>query len=249
MTDKIPTDAQQYLNVASQCAATATSELAKNVLVDDGSGTLRELLNDAADAIRAGWAIKQGQPMTDKPSPTDPELNTPSDAEIIMLDVESGISVRAGKGAVMLAGASKEASMARSDDALNAGPRVQHKHTVLSALAAAQKPMTASQIDEVVGIGVSEVRKAIRKLAAAEVVHLYAWSRENAARAWAPVWAYGQGEHAPAPNGAKPVKAQLAKPKPDSPPEQMARTAHLAIPVTGFRTTFVGGINPWGLVT
>ena len=49
---------EQYLNVASQCAATATSELAKNVLVDDGSGTLRELLNDAADAIRAGW----GQP-------------------------------------------------------------------------------------------------------------------------------------------------------------------------------------------
>ena len=41
--------------------------------------------------------------MTDKPSPTDPELNTPSDAEIIMLDVESGVSVRAGKGAVKLA--------------------------------------------------------------------------------------------------------------------------------------------------
>ena len=58
MTDKTPTDAQRYLNVASQCAATATSELTKNVLVDGGSGTLRELLNDAADAIRAGW----GQP-------------------------------------------------------------------------------------------------------------------------------------------------------------------------------------------
>ena len=58
MTDKTPTDAQQYLNVAARCATTATSELAKNVLVDDGSGTLRELLNDAADAIRAGW----GQP-------------------------------------------------------------------------------------------------------------------------------------------------------------------------------------------
>ena len=43
--------------------------------------------------------------MTDKPSPTDQELNTPSDAEIIMLDVESGVSVRAGKGAVMQAGA------------------------------------------------------------------------------------------------------------------------------------------------
>ena len=137
--------------------------------------------------------------------------------------------------------------MARSDDARNAGPRVQHKDTVLTALIAAQKPMTASQIDGVVGIGVSEVRKAIRKLAAAaEAVHLYAWSRENAARAWAPVWAYGQGEHAPAPNGAKPVKALPAKPKPEAGPDQTARTAHLAIPVTRCRTTFVGGVNPWG---
>lgn len=64
MTEQTPTDAQQYLNVASQCAATATSELAKNVLVDDGSGTLRELLNDAADAIRAGWGspVVAGEP-------------------------------------------------------------------------------------------------------------------------------------------------------------------------------------------
>ena len=137
--------------------------------------------------------------------------------------------------------------MARSDDARNAGPRVQHKDTVLTALIAAQKPMTASQIDGVVGIGVSEVRKAIRRLTAAELVHLYAWSRENAARAWAPVWACGKGEHAPQPKGAKSVavKAPPAKPK----PEQMVRTAHLAIPVTRCRTTFVGGVNPWGLVT
>ena len=139
--------------------------------------------------------------------------------------------------------------MARSN-ARNAGPRAQHKHTVLSALTAAKKPMTASQIDEVVGIGVSEVRKAIRKLAAAEVVHLYAWSRENAARAWAPVWACGKGEHAPQPKGAKSVavKAPPAKPKPEAEAEaeQMARTAHLAIPVTRCRTTFVGGVNPWG---
>ena len=137
--------------------------------------------------------------------------------------------------------------MARSDDARNAGPRVQHKDTVLTALIAAQKPMTASQIDGVVGIGVSGVRKAIRKLAAAELVHLYAWSRENAARAWAPVWAFGKGEHAPQPKGAKPVavKAPPAKPKPEAEPEQMVRTAHLAIPVTRCRTTFVGGVNPW----
>ena len=139
--------------------------------------------------------------------------------------------------------------MARSDDARNAGPRVQHKNTVLTALIAAQKPMTASQIDGVVGIGVSEVRKAIRKLAAAEAVHLYTWSRANAARVWAPVWACGKGEHAPQPKGARPVsvKASPAKPKPE--PEQMVRTAHLAIPVTRCRTTFVGGVNPWGLVT
>ena len=141
--------------------------------------------------------------------------------------------------------------MARSDDARNAGPRVQHKNTVLTALIAAQKPMTASQIDGVVGIGVSEVRKAMRKLAAAELAYIYAWSRENAARAWAPVWTCGKGEHAPAPNGAKPVKSQPAKPKPEAAPEpeQMVRTAHLAIPVTGCRTTFAGGVNPWGLVT
>ena len=126
-------------------------------------------------------------------------------------------------------------------------PRVQHKDTVLAALTAAQKPMTASQIDGMVGIGVSEVRKAMRKLAAADLVHLYAWSRENAARAWAPVWACGKGEHAPAPNGAKPVavKVPFAKLKFDAAPEQMVRTAHLAIPVTQCRTTFAGGANPW----
>ena len=139
--------------------------------------------------------------------------------------------------------------MARSK-ARNAGPRVQHKDTVLAALTAAQKPMTASQIEGVVGIGVSEVRKAMRKLAAAELVHLYAWSRENAARAWAPVWACGKGEHAPQLKGAKPVsvKAPPAKPKTDAAPgpEQRVRTAHLTIPVTGCRTTFVGGGNPWG---
>ena len=140
--------------------------------------------------------------------------------------------------------------MARSN-ARNAGPRVQHKDTVLAALTAAQKPMTASQIDGVVGIGVSEVRKAMRKLAAAELVHLYAWSRENAARAWAPVWACGKGEHAPMPEGARPVAVDMPPPKvkPEAAPEQMERTAHLPIPVTRCRTTFVGGVNPWGLVT
>ena len=126
-------------------------------------------------------------------------------------------------------------------------PRVQHKDTVLAALTAAQKPMTSRQLDVATRIGQSEVRKAMRKLAAAELVHLYAWSRENAARAWAPVWACGKGEHAPQPKGAKPVsvKAPPAKPKPDAAPEQMVRTAHLTIPVTRCRTTFAGGVNPW----
>ena len=46
---------EQCLNIADQCAATATSDLAASILVDGGNGTLRQLLNDAADAIRAGW--------------------------------------------------------------------------------------------------------------------------------------------------------------------------------------------------
>ena len=54
-----PTDKEQYLNIADQCAATATSDLAASILVDGGNGTLRQLLNDAADAIRAGWATPQ----------------------------------------------------------------------------------------------------------------------------------------------------------------------------------------------
>lgn len=39
------------LNVASQCRATASDELSAKILVDGGSGTLRELLNDAASSI------------------------------------------------------------------------------------------------------------------------------------------------------------------------------------------------------
>ena len=130
-------------------------------------------------------------------------------------------------------------------------PKRTHKDVVLAALTSAKKPLTTSQLAGVTKIGKSEVRKAMRKIAAAELAHLYAWSKENAARAWAPVWACGQGEHAPQPKGAKPVavKAPPAKPKPDATPEQMVRTAHLTIPVTGCRTTFAGGVNPWGLVT
>ena len=124
-----------------------------------------------------------------------------------------------------------------------------HKDVVLAALTSAKKPMTTSQLAGITKIEKSEVRKAMRKLAAADLVHLYAWSRENAARAWAPVWACGKGEHAPPPKGAKPVavKSPPAKPKPEAAPEpeQAMRTAHLAIPVTRCRTTFVGGVNPW----
>lgn len=70
-----PTDAEQYLNVADQCSATATNELAASILVDGGSGTLRQLLNDAADAIRAGWSTPQPTQAQAGPVPlTDDEL-------------------------------------------------------------------------------------------------------------------------------------------------------------------------------
>ena len=126
--------------------------------------------------------------------------------------------------------------------------RISYHHKVAEALAASPKPLTRCQLQAALGIKESGVRKALRRMANEGAAHIYTWSRANAARAWAPVWAYGQGEHAPAPNGAKPVKAPPAKPKPDILPEQMARTAHLAIPVSQCRTTFVGGVNPWGLV-
>ena len=127
--------------------------------------------------------------------------------------------------------------------------RISYHHKVAEALAASPKPLTRCQLQAALGIKESGVRKALRRMATEGAAHIYTWSRANAARAWAPVWAYGQGEHAPAPNGAKPVavKAPPAKPKPE--PEQAVRTAHLAIPVTRCRTTFVGGVNPWGLVT
>jgi hypothetical protein len=44
---------QEALNVAAQCRATASSPLAKNILVDGGSGLLNELLLDAARIIEA----------------------------------------------------------------------------------------------------------------------------------------------------------------------------------------------------
>ena len=52
-----PTDKEKCLNIADQCTATASNDITASILVDGGSGTLRELLNDAADAIRAGWAM------------------------------------------------------------------------------------------------------------------------------------------------------------------------------------------------
>ena len=131
--------------------------------------------------------------------------------------------------------------------------RISYHHKVAEALAASPKPLTRCQLQAALGIKESGVRKALRRMANEGAAHIYTWSRANAARAWAPVWAYGQGEHAPAPNGAKPVavKAPPAKPKTDAAPEpeQMVRTAHLAIPVTRCRTTFVDGVNPWWLVT
>ena len=126
-----------------------------------------------------------------------------------------------------------------------------HKAMVLAALTSAKKPMTTSQLAGVTKIEKSEVRKAMRKLAAAELAHLYAWSKENAAHAWAPVWACGKGEHAPLPDGARPVAVDMplvkekSKSKVELERERWARPAHLTIPVTQFKTTFAGGVNPW----
>ena len=130
-------------------------------------------------------------------------------------------------------------------------PKRTHKDVVLAALTSAGKPMTTSQLAGITKIGKSEVRKAMRKLAAAELAYLYAWSKENAARAWAPVWAYGQGEHAQLPDGARPVAVDMppvkekSKSKVELERERWARPAHLTIPVTQFKTTFAGGVNPW----
>lgn len=130
-------------------------------------------------------------------------------------------------------------------------PKRTHKDVVLAALTSAGKPMTTSQLAGVTKIEKSEVRKAMRKIAAAELAHLYTWSKENAARAWAPVWAYGPGEHAQLPDGARPVAVDMSPVKEKSKVElerereRMVRTAHLSIPVTQFKTTFAGGVNPW----
>jgi hypothetical protein len=42
----------EAMNIASQCRATATSTLARNILVDGGGGFLTELLLDAAKAVQ-----------------------------------------------------------------------------------------------------------------------------------------------------------------------------------------------------
>ena len=128
-------------------------------------------------------------------------------------------------------------------------PKRTHKDVVLAALTSAKKPLKTSQLAGVTKIEKSEVRKAMRKLAAAELVHLYTWSKENVARAWAPVWASGKGEHAPLPDGARPVAVDMppvkVKSKAELELERMVRTAHLSIPVTQYKTTFAGGVNPW----
>lgn len=47
------TERDEVLNIAGQCRATASSSVAQDVLVDAGSGCLRDLLLDAAKAIEA----------------------------------------------------------------------------------------------------------------------------------------------------------------------------------------------------
>lgn len=127
--------------------------------------------------------------------------------------------------------------------------RISYHHKVAEALAASPKPLTRCQLQAALGIQESGVRKALRRMANEGAAHIYTWSRANAARAWAPVWAYGQGENAPLPPGARPVALKMPIPKApepkDHPPQPTERTAHLAIPVTQCKTTFAGGVNPW----
>lgn len=52
--------ATEALNIASQCRATASHDLACNIAVDGGSGLLRELLIDAARVIEALAQDEQG---------------------------------------------------------------------------------------------------------------------------------------------------------------------------------------------
>jgi hypothetical protein len=66
------------VNVAGQCRATATSDIAANVLVDGGSGTLRELLTDAAAAIEAAPAPQQSAE-----APAAPDTSVASVAQSI----------------------------------------------------------------------------------------------------------------------------------------------------------------------
>lgn len=61
----------------------------------------------------------------------------------------------------------------------------------------------------------------------------------------------GKGEHAQQPDGARPVAVDMppvkvkSKSKSELERERMVRTAHLSIPVTQYKTTFAGGVNPW----
>jgi hypothetical protein len=51
----------EVLNIAGQCRATASSRVAQGILVDAGSGCLRDLLLDAAKALEA---LAQPKPET-----------------------------------------------------------------------------------------------------------------------------------------------------------------------------------------
>ncbi|MCY1169395.1 hypothetical protein D9M73_94230 [compost metagenome] len=67
-----PLGAIAHQNIASQCRATASHPFAHNVLVDDGSGMLAELLTDAAQSIETLVAnAAAGQPAPDTISQPD----------------------------------------------------------------------------------------------------------------------------------------------------------------------------------
>lgn len=47
----------EAVNIAIQCRVTASNKISESILVDAGSGTLKELLSDAARAIESTHEI------------------------------------------------------------------------------------------------------------------------------------------------------------------------------------------------
>lgn len=116
------------------------------------------------------------------------------------------------------------------------------KDTIEQELAKAVKPITSSQLQVRLQMNHSgTIRKWLIELADCGKAHIADWYKVS--HAWAPAWLYGAGEHAPAPIGA--TKPKLAQEIPDELPRQRPYKTNLQVPDVPYKTTFVGGINPW----